>query len=133
MSRAGDILRKWSEVVESGDDSLPLIIDIVIPGEGLNYQRLDEGTFVDGRFERNIRIDQPTHLRGQGQVHGHVFGRKGNELVVVNFDGTGSHGTKGRLHTSDAQALTARGFTIRDDRMVEWWIYPDAGLEVLHG
>lgn len=133
MSRAGDIIRKLVEVVESGEDGVPLIVDIVIPGAGLGYQRLDEGKFVDGRFQRNIRVDQPTHTQGQGQVHAHVFGRKGHELVVVNLDGTGSHGTTGRLHDNDAEALKTLGFSIRDDRIVEWWIYPDAGLEVLNG
>ena len=38
----------------------------------------------------------------------------------MNIDGTGSHGTKGKLHKRDATALRARGFKIRDDNMVEW-------------
>lgn len=133
MSRAGDFIRKLNEVVESAENGIPLIVDIVIPGTGLNYQRLYEGKMIDGRFKHNIRIDQPTHMQGQGQVHAHVLGRKGDELVVVNLDGTSSHGTKGRLHTADAEALKNYGFSIRADRIVEWWIYTYATLEVLSG
>lgn len=133
MSRAGEVIRKLTEVVASGEDDVPLIFDIVVPGKELGYRRLNEGKFVDGRFKHNIRIDQPTHIQRQGEPHAHVLGRKGNELVVVNYNGTASHGMKGRLHTSDAEALKALGFAIRDDRLVEWWIYPHAGLEVLNG
>ena len=117
MSRAGEVIRKLTEVVASGEDGVPLIVDIVIPGEGLAFKRLDEGKYVNGRFQHNIRVDQPTHMQGQGQTHAHVFGRKGNELIVVNLDGTGSHGTKGRLHTSDAEALKmASPFGV-----IGWW------------
>jgi hypothetical protein len=51
-----------------------------------------------------------------------VYGRKGKEIVVVNVDGTRSHGTKGRLHKKDAEALRGRGFNINKDGIVEWWV-----------
>ena len=80
----------------------------------------EERKWVKGRFDRNIGIDQPSHLHGDGQMHAHVLGRRGNELGVVNLDGTASHGTKVRLHAKDADALRARGFTVRADNIVEW-------------
>ena len=80
----------------------------------------EERKWVKGRFDRNIGIDQPSHLHGDGQMHAHVLGRRGNELGVVNLDGTASHGTKVRLHSKDADALRARGFTVRADNIVEW-------------
>jgi hypothetical protein len=100
--------------------SLPVLDAVVVEIEGQDVQWLQEGKLVTGRFPDNIRIDQPTHLHGDGQQHAHVNGRMGRELVIVNLDGTSSHGTKGRLHTKDAEALRARGFTIRKDRLVEW-------------
>ena len=95
------------------------IDEVYITDDGQNYKKLDEGRkWISGRFERNIGIDQPTS--GAGMKHGHVLGRKDNEIVVVNVDGSGSHGTKGRLHRADAEALRNDGFTIRSDRIVEW-------------
>jgi hypothetical protein len=102
-------------------EGLPLLDEIFITEDGVTYQQLDEGRkWVSGRFERNIGIDQPTS--GAGQRHAHVYGRKGNELVVVNVDGTGSHGSKGVLHVKDAEALILQGFTPRKDRIVEWTV-----------
>ncbi|NUX59291.1 hypothetical protein [Paraburkholderia youngii] len=83
-------------------------------------EALQEGKWITGRFEANIRIDQPTHLHGDGQPHAHVLGRKGNELGVVNLDGTASHGSKFKLHDKDAAALRARGFDVSPDNVVEW-------------
>lgn len=79
---------------------------------------LQEGKWISGRFPNNIRIDQPTH--GVGQQHAHVYGRKGNELVVVNFDGSASHGSRGRLSDQDADALRAKSFKIPQSNIVEW-------------
>jgi hypothetical protein len=72
---------------------------VVVDEDGISAKVLKEGKWIDGRFEKNIRIDQPTHFQGlRGQKHASVYGRNlRKELVVVNFDGTGSHGTKGRL------------------------------------
>lgn len=52
-------------------------------------------------------------------THDHIHGRNGNELGVVKIDGTGSHGTKMKLHSTDAAALRDRGFTIPDNNIVE--------------
>lgn len=79
-----------------------------------------------------IRVDQPRH-GGGGQVHGHILGRKGKEIGVVNLDGTGSHGTKMRLNKKDAQTLRDAGFIIQKDRMVEWIADPSLSLEILLG
>ncbi len=116
MSKASDLIAKINEASSDLDE-------VRIEGcfRGAALMKLDEGKLVSGRFEKNIRIDQPTHLLG-GDPHAHVLGRKGNQVVVVNLDGTGSHGTKGRLHHKDAETLRQNGFTIRDDRIVEWWV-----------
>ncbi len=100
--------------------ALPVLDEIYLVDGSGKLQTLQEGKLIDGRFQQNIRIDLATHLQGAGQSHAHVRGRKGNELVVVNFDGTASHGTSGRLHDRDADALRKRGFTIPDDNIVEW-------------
>ena len=81
--------------VGMGDD-LQYIDEVYISPNGLTYEQLDESRkWISGRFERNIGTDQATS--GAGQKHAHVYGRKGNEIVAVNFDGTASHGTKGKL------------------------------------
>jgi hypothetical protein len=72
-----------------------------------------------GDRDHTVGIDHATH-GGPGQTHAHVLGRKGNEIGVVNADGTGSHGTRCKLSDEDADALRARGFSIRDDNIVEW-------------
>ncbi|CAM2158195.1 conserved protein of unknown function (plasmid) [Pararobbsia alpina] len=95
-------------------------------------ETLREGKWITGRFAGNIRLDQPTHLHGDGQPHAHVLGRKGNELGVVNLDGTASHGSKFKLHDKDAAALRARGFNVSPDNLVEWMsisIMPQVLLE----
>lgn len=127
------MIRKLIDAVANEEGGIPIIEDVIVTHDGSTFRRLDEGKWVSGRFERNIRIDQPTHMAGDGQVHAHILGRKGDQLVVVNIDGTGSHGTKGILHPKDADALRGHHFDIRDDRIVEWWILPDAGLELLLG
>ena len=127
------IIRKLMDAVANEEDGIPLIENVTVTRDGSAFQRLDEGKWVSGRFDRNIRIDQPTHLAGDGKVHAHVLGRKGDQVVVVNIDGTGSHGTKGILHPRDAAALRAQGFGVRDDRIVEWTVLPDAGPELLLG
>lgn len=95
---------------------LPVLDKVYIVGNTIELY--EDRKWISGRFNRNIGIDQPSN--GVGQVHGHVYGRKDKQLVVVNFDGTASHGTKGRLHADDAAALRARGFSINDDNIVEW-------------
>lgn len=109
--RLRDLMDKLEEV------RTPFLEEIVITENGSTGQLLREGKYVPGRFERNIRIDQPTH--GVGQQHAHVSGRNGKEYVVVNFDGSASHKMKGRLHQQDADALRDRGFNIPPNNIVE--------------
>jgi hypothetical protein len=100
------------------EPKLPVLDGVIVLGRD-GVPLLFEGRkWITGRFDSNIGIDQPAH--GRGQQHAHVYGRKGEEIVVVNLDGSGSHGTKGRLHDADAAALRARGFKVRDDNIVEW-------------
>ena len=106
--------------------------EVAIAPDEANYEILREGKWVRGSFPTSIRIDQPTS--GAGQTHAHVFGRRGNELGVVNLDGTASHGTKMVLSQQDAAALTARGFKVPDDRVVEWIVIDMENLrEMLFG
>ncbi len=130
MSKATELMRELMDIV----DDLPEITDCAIVQDDGNFQRLDEnGKWIDGRFEKNIRIDQATHLL-KGDLHGHVLGRNGQEYVVVNFNGTASHGMKGRLHKKDAEALMAYGFTIPANRIIEWSLLTDSrGLQPLFG
>ncbi len=95
----------------------PSLDEVYISIEGKQHC-LKEGKIVSGRFPDNIRIDSNNY--GAGQIHSHVFGRKGNEIGIVNIDGTASHGTKCRLHPDDASVLRANGFTIPADGLVEW-------------
>ncbi len=86
---------------------------------------LHEGRWITGRFPDNIRIDRSTHFAGStisiaGLEHAHVYGRKGDLIGVVNFDGTSSHGKKCKLHHKDADALRAEDFEIGPDNIVEW-------------
>jgi hypothetical protein len=100
---------------------LPVLKEVYITDDGESCKVLREGKWVSGRFNRNIRMDQPTH--GVGQMHAHIYGRKGDEIGVVNFDGSASHGTKCRLSDADADALRASGFNIRSGNIVEWVLF----------
>lgn len=99
---------------------LPVLRDVVITSDGSTNEVLREGKWISGRFDKNIRIDQPTH--GVGQTHAHVLGRKGEEIGIVNFDGSGSHGTKCLISKDDADALRAKGFKIQPGNIVEWFL-----------
>lgn len=109
---------------------LPVLDRVIVPLADGRFELYEGRKWIAGRFDSNIGIDQPTS--GRGQQHAHVYGRKGNEIVVVNLDGTGSHGTKGKLHDDDAAALRARGYSVRDDNIVEWTVVK-GGLQLLHG
>lgn len=98
--------------------SLTTVDEILVSLDNTAFERLDEGKWVKGRFDRSIRIDLPTH--GAGQQHAHIYGRKGDEIGAVNLDGTASHGSKCKLSDADATALRARGFQIKPGNIVEW-------------
>ena len=113
------LVKTAADILEA--DANPIFDILLVSTDLQRVELLKEGKWVKGRFEDSIRIDQPTHFQGlQGMAHAAVFRRRGNQQVVVNMDGTASHGTKGRLHKADADELRRRGFTIRDDNMVEW-------------
>lgn len=109
---------------------LPVLDRVMVLNTDGRVELYEGRKWIAGRFDNNIGIDQPTH--GRGQQHAHVYGRKGDEIVVVNLDGTGSHGTKGKLNDDDAAALKARGFKVRDDNIVEWTVV-EGGLQLLLG
>jgi hypothetical protein len=112
---------------------LPVVEELIIIVDGDCYETLTEGKWIIGRFKNNIRIDRPTH--GAGQVHAHilVLGRRGNELGVINLDGTASHGTKMVLSQEDATALQARDFVIPPNRVIEWFMIIADRRQVLFG
>ncbi|HVK54256.1 MAG TPA: hypothetical protein VM532_04410 [Burkholderiales bacterium] len=118
VSRAAKLIAQQ----EQAKRPIPLLTGIVVSDDDINFERLDEGQWISGRFERNIRIDQPTY--GAGQPHAHILGRKGSQIGVVNLDGSASHGTKCRLSDSDANALRAKGFAIQPSNIVEWSTLP---------
>jgi hypothetical protein len=113
---------------------VPIYLDAiyVLDSEADSFQLLREGKYIAGRFPTSIRIDVATHLGGTVPPHAHVFGRRGDELGVVNLDGTASHGTKFTLHQKDAAALRDRDFNIRPDNLVELTVIPGLdGSQVL--
>ena len=111
--------------------NLPTLTDVWLPGESGAAFRLDEGKWIRGRFDSNIRIDYPTH--GVGQTHAHVHARNGNEYGVINFDGTASHGTKCQLHKDDANALRNKGAKISSDNIVEWIVISNGPTFLVEG
>ena len=74
--------------------------------------------WLKGRFPASIGFDRTNH--GAGQDHAHIYGRKGNEVGAINFDGTASHGSRFKLSDQDADALRLKGFTIPPGNLVEW-------------
>ncbi len=97
---------------------LPILDQVFISEDNQTVTILEEGKWIKGRFDKSLRIDQPTS--GAGKVHAHIYGRKGDNIGAVNVDGTSSHGTKVRLHKKDAEELRARGFKIKPGNIVEW-------------
>jgi hypothetical protein len=83
-----------------------------VPGEA------PEMRWYNGRFARNIRIDAPVEGGQTFAPHAHVHDEAGEEIVVVNFDGTARHGQHGRIHPDDARVLIMLGYRIRADRHV---------------
>lgn len=97
---------------------LPLITSIIVADQSDHAETLVEGRWIKSPFKGSIRIDPANY--GAGKTHAHVYGRKGNEIGVVNFDGTSSHGVKCRLPDYAAEALRKKGFSIRASNIVEW-------------
>lgn len=124
-TRARNLLDKLEKAAEADRPELDEIYIVHLS----RVERLDETRkWVDGSWPRKIGIDDP---HAGGQVHAHVYGRKGNQIVAVNFDGTASHGTKGRLTQADAESLKSRGFEISPDRLVEWFVVGSGRITLL--
>lgn len=117
MGSDASIMRRLIDTVRAM--GYPTIEDVMLVHEDGRAELYEDRKWVRGRFKSNIGIDQPTS--GAGQTHAHVYGRNGTETVVVNIDGSSSHGTKGKLHSKDAEALRSRGFTIPDNNIIEWY------------
>lgn len=111
-----------------------LELDEVFSLEPANKEllKLDEGNnWIQFRNGITARIDQATN--GIGKKHVHIIGRKGEEIGVVNFDGTGSHGTRVKLQRKLADDLRRIGVQVRPDRMVEWIVVDRPTRELLFG
>lgn len=126
MAEKNSLVSRAAQLISQQEQEkrlIPMLKGIVVFRDNLNIERLDEGKWISGRFDRNIRIDQPTY--GAGQQHAHILARNGKEIGVVNFDGSASHGAKCRLSDDDANALRAKGFSIIPSNIVEWIIIPE--------
>lgn len=112
----------------------PRSMDVVyvVGDDERSIEILQEGKWVRGAFDRNIRIDRATHLLS-GEKHGHVYGRSRNDLVgVVGPDGRPSHGsTPFKLKDADADALRAQGIPVRSDNIVEGIVFETAPTVLL--
>ncbi|MDQ0448126.1 hypothetical protein [Methylobacterium aerolatum] len=100
------------------------------------FQVLHEGKWVNGRYEKNIRIDRNSHFASVGadDIHAHVYGRRDrdNALVAVRLNGRMSHNTGGRLHQADADVLRSLGFNIPADNIVETFLVATAPSFILN-
>jgi hypothetical protein len=106
--------------------------ELFITEDGKHARLLREGKWINGRFEKNIRVDRETHHRS-GEQHFHIYGRKGDLVGVLKMDGSMSHGGKPfRLNREDAKALSDLGVPVRKDRIVEW-VEIDVAQELLLG
>jgi hypothetical protein len=93
---------------------------IVVSRDGsLDLEVLEEGKWLKGSFENEIRVDRNTHLRS-GDRHAHIHDRNGNELYAVTQDGKPSHGSKPfKLSKDQADVLAKQGFKVPRNRIVE--------------
>lgn len=104
---------------------LPVLTGFAVCSGEKTANLLVEGKWVQRGIKGSIRIDPPSH--GVGQTHAHLFALKGSEYGVVNFDGTGSHGTpkNSRIQDDHADVLRKAGFKIPLDNLVEWLAIAD--------
>src|SRR3974390_347630 len=99
---------------------LPALDQIIVSTDGETVEVLRERTWIGGRFERNLGIDNA--MDGFGERQAHVLGRKDDQLVIVDLNGPGGDGTKGRLHDNEAAALRAKGFEVHPGHLVTWQV-----------
>lgn len=103
-----------------GQGEPPYLDEVIITEDGENMKTLTEGKWIDGRFKRNIRVDQNTHMQS-GDKHFHVYGRKGNLIGALKADGTKSHGGKSfKLPDGDADVLRGLGVPVPKNNIIEW-------------
>jgi hypothetical protein len=92
--------------------------EVVIIESGVPYY-LEEGKWLKGQFDREMRVDRNTHMR-TGEKHAHIYDRKGNQLYSLTQNGKPSHNSKPfRLSNQQADALRAAGFDVGPNNMVE--------------
>jgi hypothetical protein len=73
------LVKAAAEILEA--DANPISQIVLLAEDGLKAQALQEGKWINGRFERNIRIDLPTHFQG-------LQGQKSTPLYTVEILGT---------------------------------------------
>ena len=122
-------MNKARRLIEMIEDIVGINV-VFDPAKGETH-RIDEGRWIKTNTSNTMRIDNATH--GVGSIHAHAYGRKGNEVGVVNLDGTASHGTRMKLSKKDAETLRTHGFNVRHDRIVEWIVRPDWTRNLLFG
>ena len=93
---------------------------IVVSRDGsLDLEVLEEGKWLKGSFDSEIRVDRNTHLRS-GDKHAHIYDRNGKELYAVTQDGKPSHGsTPFKLSKDQTNVLANQGFKIPKSRIIE--------------
>lgn len=113
--------KEWLE-----DDQVPVLDAVVVVEQNGACLLIEQRKTYDGRFERNLLVDNPTH--GVGERHAHLLGRRGDEYGIVTVSGKGSHEYKGqrfKIHADDADALRDLGFDIPSDGIIEWVVLSD--------
>ena len=114
------------------DQQLPVLDAVVVVGDNGDCLILEQRKTYNGRFERNLQVDNPTH--GVGERHAHLLGRRGDEYGIVTVSGKGSHEYKGqrfKIHDDDADALRDLGFDIPSDGIIEWVVLGDQPMLLL--
>ena len=92
---------------------------VIFQASQTEHDFLTEGKWLKVRFDREIRIDRNNHLHS-GEMHAHIYDRKGNEIYALTQHGKPSHGSKRyKLDDNQADALRKYGFNIRPDGIVE--------------
>ena len=122
-----EFVRKFHETCRGAPHA-----DRVPIGEGdKSLQILQEGKWVKGSFDNEIRVDCSRYLHS-GEKHAQIHDGKGNELYALTQDGKPSHGSKPfKLSKDQASALVAQGFSIPGNRVVEAVLIPSGQLLLL--
>ena len=129
-------MTEWKSAIAQAIFGRKVAITIVgVLRADLVRQVLDEGKWINGRYEGNIRVDRDTHFSSTDAngVHAHVYGRRDrdNALVAVRLSGGKSHNLGGKLHKGDADALRRIGFAIPSSNLVEWMVVKRAPAVLL--